>query len=135
MNLIDQLRRDEGVRLKPYADTVGKLTIGVGRNLTDVGISDTEVDLLLSNDIARVLAQLSPFAWFQGLDEIRKGAIANMCFNLGVGGLLHFPHMLSALEKQDWETAAAEMANSVWAQQVGDRAKRIEQQILLGQWQ
>lgn len=134
MDLVEQLRRDEGVRAKPYTDTVGKLTIGVGRNLTDVGISDTEVNFLLTNDIARVQAQLEPFAWYQALDDVRKGAIENMAFNLGIGGLLHFPHMLAALQKQDWVAAADEMANSEWAKQVGDRARRLEQQILTGQW-
>lgn len=52
MTLIDQLVRDEGLRLHPYIDSVGKLTIGVGRNLTDMGISQAETEMLLSNDIA-----------------------------------------------------------------------------------
>ena len=33
MNLYDLLRRDEGLRLKPYQDTVGKTTIGIGQRL------------------------------------------------------------------------------------------------------
>ncbi len=134
MNLIEQLRRDEGVRNKIYMDSRGIPSIGVGRNLTDVGLSDVEVDFLLANDITRVQAQLWPFAWYQGLDDVRKGAIENMCFNLGLGGLLHFPHMLSALAKQDWALVAQEMANSEWARQVGARAARLEQQILTGAW-
>jgi|SRR6267154_1816253 len=134
MNLIDQLKRDEGLRLKPYTDTAGKLTIGVGRNLTDVGIYDEEADFLLVRDIARIQGQLSAFAWYQRLDEVRKGAIENMAFNLGLHGLLGFPHFLSAVAKQDWITAASELANSVWARQVGDRATRLEQQIVNGEW-
>ena len=134
MNLIDQLRRDEGVRLSPYEDTVGKLTIGVGRNLTDVGISEEEADYLLANDIKRAHDGLSSYPWYTALDPIRQAAITNMAFNLGLHGLLGFPHFLSAVAKQDWITAASELANSVWARQVGDRATRIEQQIVSGEW-
>ena len=134
MDIIEQLRRDEGVRLKAYTDTVGKLTIGVGRNLTDVGISDAEVDFLLANDVRSVQDRLSEFPWYTALDEVRRGAVANMAFNLGVHGLLGFPHMIAALAKQDWVTAADEMANSHWASQVGARAVRLQTQILTGQW-
>lgn len=134
MDIYEQLRRDEGERLKPYADTVGKLTIGVGRNLSDDGISEAESAALLVNDVDRVRAQLAPFAWYVALDDVRRGAVENMAFNLGTASLLHFPHFIAALAKQDWPTAAAEMANSQWAQQVGDRATRLEQQIATGVW-
>lgn len=134
MDIIEQLRRDEGMRLKPYTDTVGKLTIGCGRNLTDVGISQEEADYLLANDIKRAQDALSSYPWYTALDSIRQAAITNMAFNLGLHGLLGFPHFLSAVAKQDWITAASELANSVWAKQVGDRATRLEQQIVSGEW-
>lgn len=134
MDLVEQLRRDEGVRYKPYRDIVGKLTIGVGRNLDDVGLSDDEVDYLLANDIKRAQKGLSSYSWYIALDPIRQAAVTNLAFNLGLHGLLGFPHFLSAIAKQDWPIAAAELANSVWAKQVGDRATRIEQQIATGEW-
>lgn len=134
MNLVDQLKRDEGVRLKPYRDTVGKFTIGTGRNLDDVGISEAEADSLLANDIDRIRKQLAPYQWYSLLDPVRQGAIENMAFNIGVGDLLHFPHLIAALASQDWPAAAREMADSLWAKQVGDRALRLEHQILTGEW-
>ena len=135
MDLIEQISRDEGRRSKPYTDTVGKLTVGVGRNLTDVGLSEDEIDYLLANDIKRAQDGLSSYPWYTALDPIRQAAITNLAFNLGIHGLLGFPHFLSAVAKQDWVTAASELANSVWARQVGARATRIEQQILSGTWQ
>lgn len=45
--LHDMLIRHEGLRLKPYHDTVRKLTIGIGRNLDDVGITHEEALILL----------------------------------------------------------------------------------------
>jgi lysozyme len=135
MDLVQQLRRDEGVRSKPYLDTVGKTTIGVGRNLTDVGLSDDEINYLLSNDIKKVQAQLAGHWWYDTLDPIRQAALQNMAFNLGIGGLLHFPSMLDALGKKDWQRAHDEALDSLWAKQVGARAQRLADQLLSGAWQ
>lgn len=135
MDLETQLARDEGRRNMPYTDTVGKVTIGIGRNLTDVGISDDEVDLLFSNDVAKVRAQLAPYSWYQRLDPVRQGALENMAFNLGLHGLLHFPSMLNALANSNWQVAHDEALNSAWASKVGARATRLATQLLTGEWQ
>ena len=119
------LRRDEGLRFKPYVDTVGKMTIGVGRNLTDVGLSDDEVSYLLGNDIKRTVSFLNGFSWYRRLDQNRADAIVNMCFNLGPGGFTKFTKLICALAASDFDTAASEMLNSTWAKQVGARAERL----------
>lgn len=117
---------DEGVRKFPYVDTVGKLSIGVGRNLADNGISDDEIDLMLTNDIARAEADarfLLPE--FESLSEIRKYVICNMAFNLGRKKLSEFSKFLLAVHEERWADAAKEMLNSRWAQQVSERAVRL----------
>jgi len=124
-HITEQLILHEGLRLKPYRDTVGKLTIGVGRNLDDVGISRDEAEYLLRNDIAKVMASLSKFDWFNSLDFVRRKVIIDMAFNLGLGGLLLFKNMISAIKEQDYKRAAAEMLDSKWAQQVKTRADRL----------
>ncbi len=135
MDLVEQLRRDEGVRYTPYRDTQGYLTVGVGRNIDTVPFVDSEVNLMLQNDIEDKQKRLEQFPWYVGLDEVRRAAITNMAFNLGVSGLLRFPHMIAALAVQDWATANSEMLNSAWSRQVGDRANRLALQILRGEWQ
>lgn len=143
MDIYEQLRRDEGVRLKPYTDTVGKLTIGVGRNLTDDGITEAEAAALLVNDVGSVVAQLSPLAWWAALDEIRQWAIVNMAFNLGVPRLLHFPSMIHFLSLKDFESAANAALDSDWAreehydptQPLASRPGRVAEQIRLGAWE
>jgi lysozyme len=135
MTLEEQLERDEGLRLKPYTDTVGKLTIGIGRNLTDIGISEDEAHYLLAADIAKVRAQLAPYQWYATLDLVRKAAVENMCFNVGLGSLLHFPSMLHCIAVSDWQGAHDQALASVWATQVGARAQRIATQLLTGEWQ
>jgi len=136
MNLVDQLKRDEGVELKPYKDTVGKTTIGVGRNLTDVGISMGEAEFLLENDITRTQVGLvKALPWTTGLDEARLGALLNMGFQLGISGLLGFKKFLKLMETKDFDAASKEMLDSEWATQSGDRALRLSIQVETGQWQ
>ncbi len=120
------LRNDEGERLKPYTDTVGKLTIGVGRNLSDRGISAAESDFLLTNDIAEVQATLNrSMPWWIILSGPRQLVLASMCFNLGLGRLLLFRNFLAECRAGNYAAAAAEMLDSEWAKQVGDRAHRL----------
>ena len=126
MSIIDDLIRDEGLRLKPYRDTVNKLTIGVGRNLDDVGISESEARTLLANDITRVETDLKrTFTWFEGRPEPVRRALMNMCFQMGLGGLLGFQNMLKAIAIGDYEKASQEALDSQWAQQVPSRAQRV----------
>jgi lysozyme len=135
VNLRDQLRRDEGVRFHPYKDTVGRTTIGVGRNLDDTGITLEEANFLLDNDIARAEASLAEsFPWTDGLDDIRKAVLVNMVFNMGVHGLSQFKETLSLVREGKYEEASHEMLNSTWAQQVGPRAFRLSQQLREGVW-
>jgi lysozyme len=132
----DQLLRDEGMRLRPYRDSVGKLTIGIGRNLDDVGISEAEAVMLLENDLGSARRGLqTALPWTAELDEVRFGALLNMCFNLGLVGLLKFTHFLASLQAGDWKMASLSMLNSMWAGQVGVRAQRLATQIETGEWQ
>lgn len=125
-NLARTLIRHEGLRLKPYLCPAGRLTIGIGRNLDDLGITEEEARLLLANDLDRVerdLDRLLP--WWRTLDDTRRDALANMCFNLGATRLLNFKAMLAALEQGDFNLAADEMLDSLWASQVGSRAVEL----------
>lgn len=131
-----QLERDEGLRLTPYRDSVGKLTIGIGRNLDDKGIREDEAHVMLDNDIEEVRAGLErELDWFNRLDEARRGVLLNMAFNMGVQGLMAFQNMLAAVEAGDWPKAAEEMKHSRWWGQVGPRADRLHIQMLSGAWQ
>ena len=131
--LFDQLERHEGLKLKPYMDTVGKLTIGVGRNLDDVGISHAEAMLMLSNDVEIAENELRQrFPIVKQLDETRYLTLVNMCFNIGVTRLANFQKMWFAIENGDWATAADEMLDSKWARQVGQRATELSDQMRNG---
>src|SRR5690349_9640120 len=103
-DLRDQLANDEGLRLFPYVDTAGKTSIGVGRNLTDKGISHAEAMTLLDNDIAEVVTGLNAhIPWWTRLDDARQAAVANMCFNLGIAKFLLFRKMLDHLARGEYD--------------------------------
>ena len=131
--LKQDLKLDEGLKLKPYHCTADKLTIGIGRNLADVGISEDEAMILLENDIKSAYGALDRnVKWWRKMHEPAQRALCNMCFNLGITRLLKFKKMLSALERGDYHTAADEALNSKWAKQVGSRADRIANLIRKG---
>lgn len=135
--LVNQLIIDEGMVLKPYRCAAGKLTIGVGRNLDDVGLSKSEAMLLLGADIERVEADLDRcLPWWRSMSEARQSALANMCFNMGLGdskrGLLSFRNTLAAMQSGDYKKAAQGMRDSAWAKQVGARAERLAKMMEVG---
>ena len=130
-----QLVRHEGLRLKPYRCTAGKLTIGIGRNLEDRGISQKEAYAMLERDILDFEQQLLneiPDV-YNGLDEVRQSVLLNMCFNLGLKGLLEFKNTLAFIGAGDWERAANGMLTSKWAKQVGMRAIELSEMMRKGQ--
>ena len=133
--LESQLTRDEGKRARPYKCTAGKLTIGIGRNIEDVGLSDDEISLMLDNDIANSIADCRLlFADFDDIDDVRSNALVNMAFNLGRARLGQFKRMIAAVNARDWATAAAQAKASAWYMQVGPRAVRICSELETGEF-
>lgn len=134
--LVEQLKRHEGIELKPYQDIVGKWTIGVGRNLDDIGISEQEAEMLLMNDIKEAERQLvALMPWTKELDEVRFSALLNFVFNVGIGTACKFVNAMGQLKLGNYDMAANEMLKSKWAIQVGQRAIDVSEQIRTGEWQ
>lgn len=132
--LMQMLEKHEGCELSPYRDTRGKLTIGIGRNLDDRGISRGEAVMMLSNDLIWFEEQCEKhIPWWARLNDTRQRVLADMAFNLGIAGLLKFKRMFAALEAEDYATAAKEMLDSAWAGQVKGRAMRLARMMATGQ--
>ena len=126
------LKRHEGLRLKPYHCSAGKLSIGSGRNLDDMGISEVEAMVLLRHDIERCYDELNVFSWFADLDQVRQEALVDMLFNLGLPTFLEFKKTLKFVAEGKYSQAAAEMLNSKWANQVGSRAEELAYMVETG---
>ena len=139
--LVAQLKPEEGIRQFPYDDATGKppaikgkLTIGVGRNLTDKPLSTAAIEYLLSEDISEVIQQLDVnLPWWSGLDDVRQRVLADLCFNLGIYKLLAFTITISRLRALDYAGAADALAESAWHREVGMRALKLEQMLRTGQ--
>lgn len=124
--LRSEIVRDEGVRLFPYRDTAGNITIGIGRNLSSVGVSSAEVQAMWLADVDRATAGLDrALPWWRTLSEDRQRVLVNMAFNMGVPKLLTFKRMLAAVKDGQYQAAADEMLDSEWSKQVVGRATRL----------
>jgi len=149
------------LKLRTYQCPAGYWTIGVGCNLEAKGLTDFErvyifgrdgmskqevierlkeqgvtteqAMWLLANDISECIKDLKTFTWFDQLDDVRAKVVIDMRFNLGAAGFRKFRKMIAALERDDYDTAADEMVHSVWHQQVGERAKRLERMMRTGE--
>lgn len=118
-----RLKKHEGIRLKPYKDFRGNITIGIGRCLDTKGISEHEAEYLLQNDMIesiRLVKENVPWSW--NLDNDRFSVLAEMAFQMGIGGLLLFKRFLLLIEGGYFDAAAKEMLDSKWARE--DSPKR-----------
>ena len=139
--LIEELRRDEGFKHTEYLDSEGIPTTGVGHNLRvsplpdgwTYPLSDGQVNALLANDLALDFHDLDEhLGWWRTLTYARQRVLANMCFNMGIHGLLGFKHMLGCITSNDYEGAAEAMLASKWANEVGDRSVRLADMMEAG---
>lgn len=133
---------NEELKLKVYDDATGKdahgkgkLTIGYGRNLEDRGLTITECEFLLKNDIFyfySMLMRLLPF--YSSLDDVRQAVILDICLNCGVNGLMQFKKMLSFVENKNYQQASREILDSDAARKLKIRYEKNSNMMLSGDW-
>lgn len=124
----------EGNEQYPYADSRGFLTIGVGRNLDEHGLTKKERSLLLKTDIQRTVDDCRTLGYWDTLDSVRQLVVADMVFNLGLTRFLKFVKMNAAMASKDHSLAAVEMKDSRWFGQVGRRAEKLVKAMVSGEW-
>ena len=146
--LLEELARDEGSRSKPYQDTLGIWTVGIGHNLeehglpvemlVDViaragGLTENEIDLLTDDHLLIARTHLDTIIpMWRSLSDARQRVLLNMIFNLGPTRFQGFRLFIGALKRGDIKEAAVQMMDSLWATQVGDRAIRLRDMLLKG---
>ncbi len=135
--LVDQIKRQEGLRLTAYQDTLGNWTIGYGHTPSFPGqtITEAEADSWLTQDLNSAQTDLlSSLPWCFSLSVPRYCVLWNMTFNMGIGHLLEFRLMLAAVRNANYSEAAKQMLNSLWASQVKGRATELAEQMETGHW-
>jgi len=137
---------NEGWHQTAYSDSLGIPTVGVGFNLLRddapaklaalgldcaavragrLALSDEQVEALLAQDVEKAMAGVAALVpGWAALTIARRTALVDMAFNLGVGGLGKFLRFLAAVNREDWQSAEAEIVNSRYYRQVGARGRR-----------
>lgn len=149
--LDSQLMLDEGLRLKPYLDSLGKLTTGVGRNLDDNPLSPAELAVvghngrtatlthdqamfLLHNDEMKAINSLSNYwPWWSQLDDVRGRVMIDLVFNMGAERLRGFVHFMADMRDRNFKAAGYTLKDSLWYKEVGDRGPRLVNMTASGQ--
>lgn len=131
--LLKSLSKHEGLRLKVYRDTEGHLTIGFGRNLETLEITEEQAHEWLVEDSAAAADEAERFPEYQYLDnDVRQNVFIELVYNMGAPKVRQFRKMLAAITVQNWTVAAAEMMDSKWARQVGQRSETLATMMRTG---
>jgi lysozyme len=129
MTTFDFVKSEEGFRAKPYLDTLGVPTFGIGFTY----ITEEEADWILAKRLSEIETQLRvKYRWYDNLNATRQDVIISMVYQLGFGGIAKFKKFIAAMERKDYDTAAVEMLDSLWAKQTPHRAKRQAEMIKNG---
>jgi lysozyme len=113
-----------------YLDSLGVETIGYGHNLRDKPITKKAADQIFADDVMDVQLEVThAFPWYADLSQPRQWVILDMVFNMGLGGVRKFEKFLKAVELGNYDTAADEMLDSLWARQVKSRALELAQMM------
>ena len=119
---------------KPYQDTRGYWTIGVGHLITkgktlpkewDRVFTEAEIMKMFEEDYAHHAAAAAKIPGFNLLGPDGQNALIDMTFNMGNSWYKNFPKAIQALAKGDFKTAADEFTDSDWYKQVKGRAATI----------
>jgi lysozyme len=136
--LYTALKTEEGVRRGVYKDSLGIYTRGVGFNVDADhagGLDDEEIAFILKHRVDLIEVQAEQYPWYDKLDDVRKMVVLDMMYNLGANKFSIFHGMINAIASGDYKQAAAQMLNSLWAHQVGQRAVNLAKRMETGVWE
>lgn len=129
MTTFEFIKEEEGFREKPYLDTLGVPTFGIGFTY----ITEEEADWILAKRLSEIETELrAKYRWYDNLNATRQDVLISMVYQLGFGGIAKFKKFIAAMERKDYDTAAVEMLDSLWARQTPNRAKRQADMIKNG---
>jgi lysozyme len=131
--LTASINENESLRLLPYTDTTGHITIGWGTNL-DAGITQAEADYLRDNRILAAVETAQAQPWWPMVQDCdpRARAFIEILFNMGLAKFNEFTKAIAAAMESDWPTCSAELLDSLWARQVSERAETLAAMVLTG---
>ena len=126
--LADRIKRHEGFRDRIYLDSEGFVTGGYGHHFYPGSRLPVDVaEVLFKQDLALAVSDYAKIASSirRKLNTVRARVIVEMIFNMGLQKVLQFRKMWAAVEVDDWPEAKAQLLDSKWRQQVGQRAVEL----------
>lgn len=138
--LAGDLKVYEDLKLLAYPDPISggaPWTIGYGHTGREVhpGLAwlPNQAEDALAADIAATCRGLdSALPWWRSLDDLRQDCLIDQAFNLGVAGLMGFGTYLGLVKTHSFDAAANDDIHTLWARQVGARAKCVSEQMRTG---
>ena len=125
-DLLESIKKHEGFVEHVYDDSLGIPTIGYGFAIKDLVLDEDIAEDILIRKLERLQRNAnSRFRWLEDMPVVVQEVILNMCYQLGVTGVSKFRRAISALQEGDWDEAANEMLDSLWARQTPNRAKEL----------
>lgn len=122
-------------RFMPYKDSLGFWTIGYGRCIEKIGISQEEALFQLENDINNAVQSVKDrIPWVSRLNEVRQAVLFEMAFQMGIERLLKFVNTLAHVFGGRYKLAADAMRDSLWARQTPNRASVLAARMETGSW-
>ena len=125
-DLLESIKHHEGFVEHVYDDSLGIPTIGYGFAIKDLVLEEDIAEVILIRKLERLQRNAnSRFKWLEDMPVVIQEVVLNMCYQLGVTGVSKFRRAISALQEGDWDEAANEMLDSLWARQTPNRAKEL----------
>ncbi len=135
--IIPILNMEEGFRTRPYIDSLGYPTVGVGFLIGPKGaalsnytfslpkaVSDVWLQEILSNLSGQMNANPAIYLALKQCNPSRSDILTSMCYQMGIAGVAGFKNTLGMIAAGKFTGAASGMLNSQWARQTPERAKR-----------
>ena len=139
LELINELKREEGFRASIYQCSEGVDTIGYGFNVKY--LSKDELDLnggfiepmseevatqILNRKVKKLIKSVDEvYSWIDNLPEVVKIGIYDMIYQLGIKGFGSFVNTQKYLKALDYNKAIENIKNSKWAKQTPRRANNL----------
>lgn len=125
-DLLEKIKEHEGFVEHVYDDSLGIPTIGYGFAIKDLVLDEDIAEEILIRKLEKLKRNaISRFKWLEDMPQEVQEVVINMCYQLGVAGVSKFRKAISALQEGDWNEAADEMLDSLWAKQTPNRATEL----------
>jgi lysozyme len=133
--------KHEGIRYRPYKDSLGLWTVGVGHLIGDGKtlpqeynreFSEEEVMAMFEKDYIHHRKAAEKIPGFNNANGRGQGALTDLTFNMGPTWYKGWPNFQKHLAAGNADGAAASLESSKWYGQVGNRAPVIVDHIRNG---